>query len=272
MKNKILLFIGFLIPIFIYANEPFTFVGSVNGYASMHNSDKALSLQIDSEAEKGVWYSNDYDSKSVTLTKYNSVLSVISQDVITLSISSDYNISDAEVLFLNNDDYDFVLGVRLHNSSKQITEEGYYKYAIFDKGGKELQTLLEYDGIGGGDSGINSYYVVNGNGYFVFLLYRNPAKSYIYSFNVSTSSVKSAQVDDSIGKPFPNPTADKINIACPDGSEGVLFVEIYTLAGELVDKKIAEPYNGVITLFVNNLESGQYIYKVLNVTGKFIVK
>jgi len=93
----------------------------------------------------------------------------------------------------------------------------------------------------------------------------------IYSV-AGTLSTQQQQMLIADNQVYPNPTSNRINITNPmlDGESGT--VKIYAVTGAKVMEQPATGSEKNITLDVSALNSGNYIYKINNHSGKFIKK
>ena len=99
-------------------------------------------------------------------------------------------------------------------------------------------------------------------------LYNTSTKSTeIYNLNSSSLAVKEIKYKNKLSA-YPIPTDNILNIANPEN--GADKIEIYDTNGKMIIIKSFENSEKTISLDVENLAEGIYIYKIGNLSSKFI--
>lgn len=122
-----------------------------------------------------------------------------------------------------------------------------------------------------------------GNGWFNLLGNDMYIESMGYNFNdnlgiyvkmvpPADSIVGIREVENSavLGMPYPNPAT--INVVLPYTAKENATLQVYNVSGTLVESRSLQAGAGEVTLRVDALPSGIYIYRVGNAHGKFVVR
>ena len=89
--------------------------------------------------------------------------------------------------------------------------------------------------------------------------------------NIYHSHVAIQEVDKTIlGSAYPNPAA--LSVSLPYTTERVADMQVYSIDGKLVATRRVQPGTGEVTLRVDALPQGVYIYRLNSQNGKFIVR
>lgn len=73
-----------------------------------------------------------------------------------------------------------------------------------------------------------------------------------------------------LGAPYPNPAA--LEIVLPYSCHSTSDLQVYSISGRLVESRRLQAGSGEVTLRVDALPSGIYIYRMGNAHGKFVVR
>lgn len=94
-----------------------------------------------------------------------------------------------------------------------------------------------------------------------------PEDSNIHHSNVSIQDV----VDNTIlGTAYPNPA--ELSVALPYTTENAADMQVFSVDGKLVATRRVQPGTGEVTLRVDALPKGVYVYRMNGKSGKFIVR
>jgi len=88
----------------------------------------------------------------------------------------------------------------------------------------------------------------------------------IYNLNSSSLSLKEIKSKDQLTA-YPIPTNNILNIANPEN--GANKIEVYDINGKMIITKSFDNSENIISLDVENLAEGIYIYKIGNLSSKF---
>jgi hypothetical protein len=89
--------------------------------------------------------------------------------------------------------------------------------------------------------------------------------------NIHHSHVAIREVDNTLlGSAYPNPAA--LSVSLPYSTEVVADLQVYSIDGKLVATRRMQPGSGVMTLRVDALPKGVYVYRMNGQSGKFIVQ
>lgn len=89
--------------------------------------------------------------------------------------------------------------------------------------------------------------------------------------NIHHAHVAIREVDQTVlGTAYPNPTA--LSVALPYTTETAGDMMVYSIDGKLVATRRVQPGSGEVSLRVDALPKGVYIYRLNSQSGKFIVK
>lgn len=89
----------------------------------------------------------------------------------------------------------------------------------------------------------------------------------IYNLNTTSLATKEIQSKGKLSA-FPVPTSKILNIINPQN--GTNKVEVYDTSGKLILNKMFNSYDNKISVDVENLPKGNYIYKIGDLSSKFI--
>ena len=92
----------------------------------------------------------------------------------------------------------------------------------------------------------------------------------VYALTGSLSVNQSKALSKSLVA-YPNPVKDVLNITNPSDKTADTNLKVYSVSGKLVlQKNIADNNEDFIKLDVSGLQSGVYVYKINEVSNKFI--
>lgn len=168
-------------------------------------------------------------------------------------------------IFNTDEKYEFIVEVR-HNNN------GQNKYLIIDEDGKIIKDLTTSD--------YSSYYyptvyhdiVTNKNKLMITQTnLKNPTEYFEEVYLLPTTSLSIAEIETtSVLQAFPNPAQTTLNIVNP--KNGINNIEIFDFNGRSIIKKDFNSTDNKISIDVQRLPQGTYIYKIGNSSAKFIKK
>lgn len=231
---------------------------SKNEYVSVINNNKDITYVSATNDNKLVLYNSDY-----------SIIKTISVDMpsdYTLHFSYDiYDrwLSVTKHIFNTDDNYEFIVEIR---------NNGDYKYLIIDENGKIIKNLSN-------SPNYSSYYPTvffdeksNKNKLIISQVNKQDYSDIhqeVYLLPTSSLSIEEVKENSKL-QAFPNPTQSTLNIVNP--KNGANNVEIYDMIGRLILKKDFNSNDNKISIDVQDLSNGNYIYKIGNSSAKFIKK
>jgi len=86
----------------------------------------------------------------------------------------------------------------------------------------------------------------------------------------SIVGVREVETEVSLGNPYPNPAT--VNVVLPYSVRENATLLVYNIGGMLVESRTLQAGDGEVTIRVDALPSGIYIYRVGNAHGKFVVR
>lgn len=237
-------------------------------------------------------YSNDTDMfyigsiyETNTIYLYNSDFSL--RKTINAPLPNGYNINnhftynttEREAIFVtknifNNDDkYEFIIDASKYDDTKN---RSHYILLIINEDGELLKNFND-DGSSSYDYEINIFndpitkqnkLVVNKSKY----IDGNTTKEWseVYKLPTTSLAIQELEAIKSNLQAFPNPAQTTLNIINP--KNGTNNVEIYDITGRLILKKDFNSNENKISVDVQSLSNGNYIYKIGNSSAKFIKK
>ena len=114
---------------------------------------------------------------------------------------------------------------------------------------------------------------VSGSGYY-FYANQNvvvgqtpPEDSNIHHSHIGICPVENSSV---LGSAYPNPAS--MSVVLPYQTSEISELCVYSIDGKLVESRKVAAGNGSVTLKVDQMPAGIYIYRLNNATGKFVVK
>lgn len=123
----------------------------------------------------------------------------------------------------------------------------------------------------------------NGSGNGFFNLYTNDMAVFQYNFQrrqsiivnlvpPADSMLSVSEVDPTIGlgNAYPNPASYSVTI--PYNTTSAAELQVYDMSGRLVENRQLHQGNGEVTLRVDSMPAGVYIYRVGTAYGKFVVR
>lgn len=235
-------------------------------------------------------YTNDTDMFYIGSINRNNVLYLYNSDfsvrkVINVPVPDGYeinyftyNTTEREIIsitkhiFNTDDKYEFII-----NAYKYDTENRpHYILLIINEDGEILKQFNE-DGSSSFNYEINLFndpiqkqnkIVVNKS----IKIDNNTSKEWseVYALPTTSLAIQELEAIKSSLQAFPNPAQSTLTIVNP--KNGINNVEIYDISGRLILKKEFNPYENKISIDVQDLSNGNYIYKIGNSSAKFIKK
>jgi len=251
--KKILLFITIIVTNFSF------------GQITLEKNYANEEVQSYTNASETFYYTVCWNSPAIPIKIYNSDHTIKKQ--FTPTIPAGYNsmtirsYTDCNFLsknIFNADDLlEIVVAFGGNNSSYRIViynEDG----AIVKDFGDSYQFTDEFD-----------FYVYhdNTNNKNKLRLYNTSTNSTeIYNLNSSSLALKEINTKNKLSA-YPIPTNNILNISNPEN--GANKIEVYDTSGKMIITKSFENYENTISLDVENLTEGIYIYKIGNLSSKF---
>ena len=147
-------------------------------------------------------------------------------------------------------------------------QSGIYKMTLLNQNGAVLQQFGDKDEAFVVKTMSNTYKLITEKGYFVSNSFFTAKDVYSLTGTLSTNQV-SALSKASIA--YPNPVKNVLNITNPSNKTGDTNLKVFSIGGKLMlQKSISDEKEDFIKLDVSNLQSGVYIYKINEVSNKFI--
>lgn len=183
---------------------------------------------------------------------------------INLPVDAGYTITNillfTDKLFNNDSLIEFVLVTRSPPGDV-------YKMTLVNQNATVLQQFGDKTGAFVVKTLSNNYKLITEKGY------TGPSPYFtskdVYSLTGTLSANQSGMLSKVIA--YPNPVKDVINITNPSHKTENTSLKVYSISGELVlQQNIANENEDFIKLDVSNLQSGVYIYKIHDITSKFI--
>ncbi|TGN27840.1 T9SS type A sorting domain-containing protein [Empedobacter tilapiae] len=230
-----------------------------------------------SKDEKVHVISNNKDISYVSATKdnklvlYNSDYSIIK--IINVDIPSGYTLhfyydsheswfTVSKHIFNTDNNYEFVIEIRNNGINKTL---------IIDENGKVLKDFSPNETDSNYELTVFHDEKSNKNKLIIDVTTNNFTDTYQQVYVLPTSSLSIEEVkENSKLQAFPNPAQSTLNIVNP--KNGANNVEIYDITGRLILKKDFNSNESNISVDVQDLSNGNYIYKIGNSSAKFIKK
>ena len=232
--------------------------------------------------ENVIAYSTSTDVNYISFTNdnklkiYNSDYSL--KKTVTIPIGSEYRTS----LGIDGSDLNYVISKHIFNTDDKlefIIEADYYnsttnvdhsKLIVFNEEGTLLSDFDTNQNISAED-----YYIYNDpiSGKNKIIVYKAPNGNYenfyydVYSLPTTTLATQKYQTVTKLSA-FPIPAKSFLKIINPNNSSNK--VEVFDLSGKLVLSKTFFSQESQINLNVENLNRGIYIYKIGEISSKFI--
>lgn len=235
----------------------------INLEKTFSNNEKVTAISNNNDI---AYISSTKDNKLVLYNADYSIKKIINVDMpADYSLRFIYNTTDtwysvSKQIFNSDDNYEFVVEIRNNQQ---------YKTLIIDENGKVLKDFHpNYSNF------IQSVYYdkkSNKNKLIVDFTTSNFTENYqeVYVLPTSSLSIEEVKTNSNL-QAFPNPAQSTLTIVNP--KNGTNNVEIYDISGRLILKKEFNPYENKISIDVQDLSNGNYIYKIGNSSAKFIKK
>ncbi len=223
-------------------------------------------IQSYKNASETFYYTVCWNSPAIPIKIYNSDHTLKKQ--FTPTIPTGYNsmtirsYSDCNFLSKNIFNTDNLLEIVVAFGGNNSA----YKIVIFNEDGAIVKDFG--DGYAFTDEFDFYVYYDNTTNKNKLRLYNTSTKSTeIYNLNSSSLAVKEIKYKNKLSA-YPIPTDNILNIANPEN--GADKIEIYDTNGKMIIIKSFENSEKTISLDVENLAEGIYIYKIGNLSSKFI--
>ncbi|MBV8328481.1 T9SS type A sorting domain-containing protein [Chryseobacterium sp.] len=242
--------------------------GFMMGQITLEKNFSSENLQVYTNADDTFYYTTGYDISQIKI--YKADYTIYKQ--FTPSVPAGYN------MFVDQYKNNFILSKNVFNTDNNLeiivtfekynttTNQREYIIRIYSENGVVLQEFGpnysfsdEYD--------INIYHdnITNTNKLRIFNQGTNSTE--IYNLPTTTLSAKEVQSKGKLSA-FPIPANKTLNITNP--VNGSTLVNVYDSSGKLVVNKSFNNADYTIRIDVEDLPKGTYIYKIGNMSSKFI--
>jgi len=225
-------------------------------------------INQDEGSDQSYFFNTETASYHYTYDTSN-VLKIYKEDhsiyaTLNLPVDSGYNVNNLQLftdkLFNSDNSIEFLLVT--------VNATGVHKMTLLNEKGDVLQQFGDKQDALIVKTLSNNYKLITQKATYNSGLYITKKDVYALTGSLSVNQVK--DLSKSLVA-YPNPVKDVLNITNPTDNTGDASLKVFSATGKLVlQKNIAGNNEDFIKLDVSGLQSGVYIYKINDVSNKFI--